>query len=112
MEEKLFYSIKDVSEFVGESQSTLRFWESEFQELNPTRASKGRRMYTPKDLETIRKIKYLLRTKGMHISAAKEQLRKNSRNIGTRTAALEQLEKLKEELEQLLQSLSKRKDNS
>lgn len=107
MEEKLFYSIRDVAEFVGESPSTLRFWETEFKELNPTRTPKGRRQYTPRDLETVRKIKFLLRTKGMHIDAAKEQLRKNNKNISTRTEAMNELEQLKDELKLLLKSLNK-----
>ena len=108
MEEKLYYSIKDVAEFVGEVPSTLRYWETEFAELKPKRTLKGRRLYTPGDIETIRKIKFLLRTKGMHIDAAKEQLHKNNKNISTRSQALTELEKLREELKQLLQSLSKR----
>lgn len=108
MEEKSYYRIKDVCEFIGENASTVRYWESEFQELAPKRTLAGRRQYTSKDIETLRIIKYLLRTKGMHISLAKEQLRSNRRNLGTRANALEELTKVKEELELLLQSLSKR----
>lgn len=108
MEAKSYYTINDISEFVDENPSTLRFWEKEFDELKPERASRGRRLYTPEDLETIRKIKFLLRTKGMHISAAKEQLRKNKQNISTRTEALNELETLKRELESLLSALKKR----
>lgn len=110
MEEKLFYNIKDASDFVGETPSTLRYWESEFQELKPQRTNKGRRIYTPKDIDTLRKIKFLLRTKGMHISIAKEQLRKNYKNISTRADALEVLENLRTDLELLLKALSKRQD--
>lgn len=112
MEEKLFYTIRDISEFVRESPSTLRYWESEFKELTPARGTKGRRMYTPRDLETIRIIQFLLRTKGMHISAAKEQLNRNLKNISTRAKALSELEKVKEELELLLRSLTKRSGKS
>lgn len=107
MEEKLFYNIKDVAEFVGESPSTLRYWEGEFNELNPIRTPKGRRQYTPQNIETIRKIKFLLRTKGMHIDAAKEQLRRNNKNISTRSEAIAQLEELQKQLELLLKSLNK-----
>lgn len=109
MEEKLYYRIKDIAEFIDESPSTLRFWEEEFKELTPKRGEGGRRLYTVRDLETLRKIKYLLRTKGMHISAAKEQLKKNSKNVTTRSEAISNLEELKKELELLLQSLNKLK---
>ena len=108
MEEKLYYTIKDISDFVGENASTLRYWESEFEILKPKRGGKGRRLYTTQDIENIRKIQFLLRNKGMHIGAAKEQLRKNYQNVSTRSKALDELKKTKEELELLLKSLSKR----
>lgn len=108
MEEKSFYRIKDIAEFVDENPSTLRYWESEFEELRPKRGEKGRRLYTPKDLEIIRKIKFLLRTKGMHITAAKEQLHRNNKNVTTKAEVIHELEKVKEELELMLKSLSKR----
>lgn len=109
MEEKRFFRIKDIAEFVDENPSTLRYWEQEFDELKPKRGGKGRRLYTSADLETIRKIKFLLRTKGMHIAAAKEQLRKNNKNISTRSLALTELEELRDELNLLLKSMSKLK---
>lgn len=107
MQEKLFYSIKDISDFVGESPSTLRYWESEFHELKPQRTPGGRRQYTVTDLDTIRKIQFLLRTKGMHTETAKEQLRKNNKNISTRIQVLKELEELKRDIEALLKCLNK-----
>ena len=107
MEEKRYYRIKDISEFIGESASTLRYWESEFKELSPKRGGKGRRLYTSDDLETLKVIKFLLRTKGMHISAAKEQLQTNRKNVGTRSQALEELETVRADLKLLLDSLTK-----
>lgn len=109
MQPKLYYSIKEVAEFVGEEPSTLRYWETEFRELAPRRSGGGRRQYTSADIETIRIIRYLLRTKGMHISLAKEQLRTNRKNLSTKTSALEELTAVKASLEHLLSSLSLRK---
>ena len=108
MEEKSYYRIKDVTEFIGENASTLRYWESEFKELKPKRSGTGRRFYTSEDIELLRIIKYLLRTKGMHISMAKEQLSKNRKNLGMRAGAIAELEEVKKELELLLSSLNKR----
>lgn len=108
MKEKKFYSIKDVSEFLDEYPSTLRYWETEFEELTPIRTPGGRRLYTPQDIETLKKIQFLIRTRGMHISAAKDQLRKNGKNISTRQEAIYQLEELKLQLEALYSALKKR----
>lgn len=109
MEEKKYYRIKDVAEFVDEAPSTLRYWEEEFKELKPSRGLKGTRLYSPKDIETIRKIKFLLRTRGMHISAAKEQLNSNFDNISRKVEAIRELEKVREDLQILLSGLTKRK---
>lgn len=109
MEEKKYFRIKDVAEFVDEVPSTLRYWEEEFKELKPKRGLKGTRLYTSQDIDTIRKIKFLLRTKGMHITAAKEQLKNNFKNITTRYTVLQELEDVRNDLKQLLSNLSKRK---
>lgn len=107
MEEKSYYKIREVCEFTGENASTLRYWETEFRELNPKRTSHGSRLYTPQDIETIKIIRYLLRTKGMHISMAKEQLKNNRKNLGMRTGALEELLAVRESLHGLLKALNK-----
>lgn len=110
MEEKRYYRIKDAAEFLNEAPSTLRFWETEFKELEPGRSMKGRRLYTPKDIETLKIIKYLLRTKGMHIAMAKEQLRLNRKNLARRTQALDELYSLRDSLKLLMKSLNKIRD--
>lgn len=106
MQGKDYYQIKEVAEMLDENPSTLRYWEAEFDELEPKRSTTGRRYYTAQDIETLRIIKFLLRTKGMHLNNAKLQLRKNRKNIGLRTAALEELTEVKTSLENLLKSLN------
>ena len=108
MEEKSYYRINDVCEFINESASTIRYWETEFPELSPKRTTRGRRQYTPADIENLRIIKYLLRDKGMHISMAREQMKSNRKNLTRRTEAIAELEKVKEGLQHLLKSLTKR----
>lgn len=47
---KQYYKIKDVAEMLGVQQSTLRFWEKEFDCLNPRRSASNVRYYTPADI--------------------------------------------------------------
>ena len=42
---KLYYSIGEVSEITGLKQYVLRYWESEFSQLNPSKNSAGNRNY-------------------------------------------------------------------
>lgn len=109
IEEKKYYKIKDVADFIGEPQTVLRFWEQEFEEIKPVRGENGLRYYTPSDVETLRLIHYLLRTRGMKIEAARLQLRKNRKNVANRLKILDQLTTVRHELKVMLDALKKRR---
>ena len=70
---KNYYKIKEVAEMLDVPQSTLRFWEKEFPIIKPTRSRSNIRYYKPADIETLRIIHYLIKTKGLKIDAAKAQ---------------------------------------
>lgn len=105
---KQYYKIKDVAEMLGVQQSTLRFWEKEFDCLNPRRSASNVRYYTPADIEMIRVISYLLRNRGLKLEAAKEQMRHNRGNVSRRIRAIERLENVRDTLSSLLKSLNVR----
>ena len=52
---------------------TIRYWETEFKQVKPIMINK-RRHYDDKNIELLKKIKFLLKDKGMTISGAKKQL--------------------------------------
>lgn len=68
---KLYYSISEVSKITEVEQYVLRYWETEFEELNPQKNRAGNRIYTNKDIQLILKIKNLLRDKKYTIEGAK-----------------------------------------
>lgn len=105
---KQYYKIKDVAEMLGVQQSTLRFWEKEFDCLNPRRSASNVRYYTPANIEMIRVISYLLRNRGLKLEAAKEQMRHNRGNVSRRIRAIERLENVRDTLSSLLKSLNVR----
>jgi DNA-binding transcriptional MerR regulator len=51
----------------------LRFWEKEFKQIRPKKIN-NRRYYTKEQVEIIKLIKFLLKTKGMTISGVKNLL--------------------------------------
>lgn len=73
--EKLYYSIGEVSEMLGEPQSVLRFWETEFDCIRPVKNRRGSRSYTAHDIDLLRRIHYLTRDCGYTLEGAREQLR-------------------------------------
>ncbi len=73
---KLYYSIREICELLNEEQHTLRYWEKEFEELKPKKNRGGNRIYSSKDLLTIKLIKKLLREDKLSLKGAKEQVTK------------------------------------
>ena len=58
---------------------TIRFWEKEFRQIRPKIFSGKRRYYDNKTIEILKKIKFLLKEKGMTINGVKKYLiNKNS----------------------------------
>ena len=72
-EDKIFYSIAEVSEKTDLPKYVIRFWEKEFGEINPDRRQ-GRRYYRQSDIDVILKVKDLLYKKGFTIKGAKKFL--------------------------------------
>lgn len=107
--DKKYYRIRDVADFIGVPQATIRFWEQEFPELSPSRTATGLRQYTPEDVETLRIIYYLLKTRGLKIDAARQQLQTNRKNISRRLNVISELMDIRSELDVMLKSLTKRR---
>ena len=76
--DKMFFKIGEVGDIAGVETHVLRFWESEFKQLKPTKNRKGQRVYQKKDIETVLNIKKLLYEKGYTIAGAKKWLKENS----------------------------------
>ncbi len=71
---KLYYSISEVSKLTNLEQYILRYWETEFEQLTPSKNRAGNRIYTNKDIKLILDIKTLLREKKYTIEGAKNIL--------------------------------------
>lgn len=71
---KLYYSIGEVAKALDIEKSTLRFWEDEFQQLIPSKSPGGQRRYNEEDVETILKIKYLLKREKFTLNGARDKL--------------------------------------
>ena len=77
---KAYKTIGEVAEIleldsIGNKKNThtIRYWESEFKQIKPIIINK-RRYYDDKNIDVLKKIKFLLKDKGMTISGAKKQL--------------------------------------
>lgn len=103
--DKKYYKIGDVAAILGIPMSTLRYWESQFTIIKPKRNAKNIRFYTPNDIETIRKVYYLVKEKGLKLDAAQEQIRVNRDGVDKRFEVVEKLKEIKSGLLELQRAL-------
>lgn len=82
---KIYYSISEVSRLLELAPWVLRYWESEFRELQPKKNSAGNRIYRQSDIELIREIRQLLHLNRFTIEGARLELkrRRSKRSSGT-----------------------------
>ncbi len=109
MEDKLnkkYYRIGDVAEILNIPTSTLRFWEKEFTVIKPKRNAKNIRVYTVKDIETIKMIYYLVKEKGLKLDAAQAMIKRNRDGISKQFEVIERLKTVREQLTQLDNALA------
>lgn len=76
MAEKLYYSMGEVAEMFDVNQSLIRHWESQFSVLRPKRNKKGNRLFTPQDVENLKRIYHLVKECGMTLEGAKRAMRR------------------------------------
>lgn len=101
---KLYYSIGEVSKVTELKQYVLRYWETEFKQLNPSKNKAGNRTYRQKDIDIILKIKDLLHGKKFTIEGARSVISSKASNISNKdTMDRKIVSQLKNELQQILQ---------
>ncbi|EGY26700.1 merR regulatory family protein [Desulfovibrio sp. A2] len=68
------YRIGEAASLLNLKTYVLRFWETEFPQLDPLRTEKGQRLYTEADLALLRRIRFLLHERGLTIEGARRML--------------------------------------
>lgn len=90
--------------------SLIRFWEKEFNLIQPKKSKKGNRMFTPKDIENFNKIYNLVKTNGYTLEGAKKALTKNNISVKTVSIPLDN-ENIISKLEEIKKKLINLKSN-
>lgn len=98
-EGKRYYSLRETEIETGVPASTLRYWEKQFEELNPRKDGHGNRYYTREDQELVKRIKYIRDDlKITRIDAIRKELKQNDKRSDERQAALDILLRVRDEL--------------
>lgn len=71
---RVYYSIGEVCDLTGLKPHVLRYWESQFEVMNPTKNRAGNRVYRPKDIDLVFLVKRLLYEQKYTIEGARQRL--------------------------------------
>lgn len=104
--ERLFYSIREVSEMLNIAASNLRFWEKEFKQLSPRRNEKGTRFYTEADITLIKQIMYLVNDQNLTLEGARQKLTQKKDAVTKQQELKERLTRVREDLKSISRSFN------
>jgi DNA-binding transcriptional MerR regulator len=112
-----YFSIGEVCELTGLRPHVLRYWESQFNFLRPTKNRSGNRVYQRREVELIMLVKHLLHTERYTIEGARQKVDEHRKSTDLRVMArgalnVQALEALETELAGLLEELGDEADGS
>ena len=96
--EKRYYKIGEVAKAFNVNTSLIRFWEKEFDVLQPKKNAKGDRKFTPEDVKNLQLIYYLVKDKGFTLDGAKLHLKEEKKKTLRNFDIIRKLEGIKNEL--------------
>jgi len=96
--EKRYYGIGEVARAFGVNASLIRFWEKEFDVLQPKKNAKGNRKFTPTDIKNLQLIYHLVKERGFTLDGAKTHLKEEKQKTLSNFDIIQKLEGVKAEL--------------
>ncbi|WP_420604093.1 MerR family transcriptional regulator [Flagellimonas sp.] len=103
--EKRYYGIGEVAKAFGVNTSLIRFWEKEFDVLQPKKNAKGNRKFTPKDIQNLQLIYHLVKERGFTLEGAKTHLKEEKQKTLSKFEVIQKLQKVKAELLKIKEQL-------
>jgi len=92
---KLYYTMGEVTEMFDVNASQIRFYEREFDIIQPKKNKKGNRLFTPEDIEHLKIIFNLVKDKGYTLQGARDYLKGNKNQAKENQRVIDSLERLK-----------------
>lgn len=103
--EKRYYTIGEVSEHLGVNPSTVRFWERQFDFVNPKKNAQGTRRFSLEEVRKLETIYFLLKEQGYTIEGAKQKMKEQRYSLLSNVEIIHKLEAIKQILINLKKEL-------
>lgn len=92
---KQYYNISVVADWFHVNTSLIRFWENEFDILQPRKTRKGDRLFRPEDVKNLQIISHLLRRRKFSIEGARQYLKDNEEKARANMHLIQSLTKIR-----------------
>ena len=102
---KLYYTMGEVTKMFEVNASQIRFYEREFDILQPKKNKKGNRLFSAEDVQNLKVIFHLVKEKGYTLQGAREYLKSNKSEIKENQKVIDSLERLKQFLIEVKEQL-------
>ena len=103
--EKRYYGIGEVAKAFGVNTSLIRFWEKEFDVIQPKKNAKGNRRFTPEDIKNLKFIYHLVKERGFTLEGAKVHLKEGKKKSLENFEIVNKLESIKNQLVKIKENL-------
>ena len=105
MSERLYYTIGEVAKMFDVNTSLIRFWEKEFDIIQPKKNKKGNRLFTQQDVDNFHIIYHLVKERGFTLQGAKDKLNENKSDVIDKIEVIKSLQNIKGFLEDIKNEL-------
>ena len=103
--QKQYYSMGEVVKMFRINASLIRFWENQFDILQPKKNKKGDRFFRPEDVKNLHLIYHLLRQRKYTLEGAKEYLKDGYAVADKKFEMMQSLQKIRNFLLEIRASL-------
>ena len=103
--EKRYYGIGELAKAFDVNASLIRFWDKEFDEINPKKNAKGDRMFRPDDVKVLQMIYHLVKERGFTLEGAKIHLKESKKKTLDNYEIISKLEGIKNQLLEMKKGL-------
>ena len=105
--EKKYFSIGEVAEKLDIAASQIRFWEGEFDIINPQKNRNGKRQFTKEDIEKMKIVYHLVKDQGYTLQGAKNMLKNDAKGVKDKMEMIDTLQDVRSFLVGMRQELDK-----
>jgi len=103
--QKIIYKIGEVANELNVNVSLIRFWEKEFDILNPKKNKKGNRLFSTEDFNNLKIIYHLVKERGFTLEGAKKKIRENKEDTTDNISIVNHLKEIRKFLVELREQL-------